>query len=394
MKSKRRHSTAVLAALSMLVVGTTRAATGQELPVDGEPCRPTTHPVRSPWVPDGESSLERDGIYGLEVDDWMAAVGGIGLEGERLFVFDGGDPRVIVLAANTLEPLGEFGRVGQGPGEFEESRLFFPPRYWDFGFLDASTHGVAVYDREAVEVFDPSGTLITRFGGLRGSPLFGTKFISLLDQEHLLIGFDDFDRTGTRPRRLTTVLVSPEGRRELHGILVAEPPKPGQGAVIVPGRQARPLWTRRGACVYSLDGASPFFVRYDLRTARADTLPLPDWTPPENTAREADTRRSVEQAVRARSGFRASLPGPTVLMRWTDLQVDPAGYVWVERWRDDWTAQSEVVIVDPASGDWHEVTVPTFPKAFGPGGVFYGIERIPATDQTAITRYRALVGGR
>lgn len=66
---------------------------------------------------------------------------------------------------------------------------------------------------------------------------------------------------------------------------------------------------------------------------------------------------------------------PTARAKWTNLAVDPEGFVWIEPWRPPSQIDSAVraLILNPRTGAVDSVRVPRFPEAFLPSGQFISL---------------------
>lgn len=289
----------------------------------------------------------------------------------------------------------EYGRRGDGPGEYSGARYFsFLPRYWDFSFVGAAGQTVAIYDGRDLEVYDVSGEFVNHMR-VQGTHLFtfGVRYVQPLDRSHSIVVMDSVDLTGERPRRLQTWLVEKEGFKQ-DEVLLWEVPllwQKGPAGTQVLAREARPFWARRGTCHLASDGASPFLWRYNADDGRLDSLSLPRWDVPEFGDDPDD-------------GFSAALRGlgldkssgrdePTEVIRWTDLAVDPDGWVWVKAWTKERGKEIVVFAVSIETGEVIQIKPPFFPRAFGDPGVAYAIEVNPDTDEQLIVRYEAMAGG-
>ena len=71
------------------------------------------------------------------------------------------------------------------------------------------------------------------------------------------------------------------------------------------------------------------------------------------------------------------------------MAVDPDGFVWIELWHPI-ASQDEsrrVVVMNPATGEYREIVVPTFPDAFLEDGGFVSLARDPAVGVQVIEKY-------
>jgi len=337
--------------------------------------------AESRWSPVA-GSYRLDATYGRTSDEWIGSVAGLAFREDRVVLLDHGDPRVVILS-DDLEPVREFGREGQGPGEFESPMIPWAHRgSWSFWYLAVSDSAIAVYDREAIEIFSHAGDFHSRQGGIPRDRLFGVRYLAIPDGgTQVAYAFDRVDRRQQKRRALETWVMTDSVPELIWTVPLRDPPHSGVGYVN-PSRQARPLWAVSGRCVLVSDGASRELLRFDRTTGRQDTLLLPDWSPPPMTSAERESGRA-----RARAGLPGAGMEPTALMAWTDLVVDPDGFIWMEAWRGDRTEPSRVAILNPSDGSLVEATIPAFPKAFGEPGTLYGVVFDSETDQSLVLRY-------
>jgi hypothetical protein len=302
----------------------------------------------------------------------------------RVLLFDEGRPVVAELTP-TLAPVREFGRAGNGPGEISGGmNLRLLVEGANYNFLGADRRSIAIYDRHEIEVFDSLGT--PRYSvrvPLSGPWMYGLRHVAPFGDSALLAIVDSVDVTGHRPRRLQAWVIEGSGRSEVRRLLweLSVPGDTGAGLMQTDRRVSRPYWARIAGCQVATDGASRFLFRYDERTGRGDSLVLPDWRTPSWGGARGD-------GSRLRIGGRPVVEQrrPASLARWSDLLLDPDGWLWVRAWTEE---QSEVraFAVSVGSGRVVEVTTPAFPRAFGEPGVFYATMRNRETEEVLLLRY-------
>lgn len=347
----------------------------------------------SRWAPPAGTWV-RTSTYGVDDDNWLMGVTGITtLPDGRVLVYDGRLPAVKVLSGGDLELYRAFGRRGEGPGEFAFSPFLslLPTAGGARNLVTGSDSLVYVFDTRKIEIFDLEGTPHATITGVAHGfdPNFTIRYLHAHEGTLFAVN-DSLDRTGVRPRRFQVWTVETQGsERKVVEIPLQEPPRVG-GGTFVPARQAVPLWAASGPCAVLVDGEANRGLRVHLPDGSADTIRLP---PHEIPPPEPDPiLGEVRSALGARGG--GVPPGtavtPTSVMRWSDLSLDPDGYVWIRPWvapGDRVPGEVPVFRVDPATGDWEEDLVPAFPRAFGPPGVFYAVEEHPETDEVLVTRY-------
>ncbi|HET7459636.1 MAG TPA: hypothetical protein VFJ82_00250 [Longimicrobium sp.] len=359
------------------------------LPGAGPGCTAAARGSR--WAHDGYRARA---AYGHDPNGWLSGPSGVAATPDgRVAVLDGASSRVVVLDS-LLHPVREFGRRGDGPGELQPAPLMRLQRtHRNFNFLAATDTALYAYDFEGVEVFGWDGHVRRHLGGLRGHVLLPhTLRVLTAEPGELVYGFDSLDADHGRHRMQTWAVVG-ERHRLLGELLM---PRPRARGFVGP-REARALWAARGRCVVMADGGSEWVLRLDLASGRVDTVPLPAHEVPAWRASDDEKGRSMLGLLRGRvRGYDGSAPppaAPSLLMRWTEMAVDPDGWLWVRPWqRDEDEGPVQVVRVSLQTGRAEKATVPAFPHAFGPPGVFYSLQKDPDTDEVILVRYDAGAG--
>lgn len=356
-------------------------------------------PGGSRWAAAG-GSYARGPVYGREPDGWLSGVTGVAATQDgRVAVLDGASSRVVVLD-DSLRARGEFGRRGKAPGELSPSPMTrLPSVRRTFNHLAASDSELYVFDGDAVEVFGWDGRFRRQVGGLgRARSGVFTLLSMRAAPGELVYGFDTLDLAGRKGRRLQTWAVS-GGRRRVVAELPLAAPAGGRGTAVMGSRQARALWAAWGNCVLMSDGAGEWVVRLDRESARSDTLPLPRHeVPPYRPSDDDALARRLTAVMGGRGAGVGSSAGtaPTALTRWSEMVVDPDGYLWIRPWRapSDDAAPIGVVRLDLRTGRAERERVPAFPRAFGPPGTYYALEKDPETDEILLASYQRRAGSR
>jgi hypothetical protein len=384
---------AALAALATWAAAGDAGADTNEGP-DGVPARGdlqarcTSAPGGSRWA---AGTYARRAVFGQDPNGWLQGPSGLAATRDgRVAVLDGAASRIVVLDS-ALRQVREIGRRGRGPGELAPNallRLQRPRRI--FNYLEATDSALFAYDTDGVEVFGWDGRFRRHIGGVRGRVLLPHTLRALsAGPRELLYGFDSLDANRSR-HRLQTWTVAGERRR-----LVAElrlPPLPGPNGSYVGSRQARALWAARGDCVVMADGGSEWVLRLHRAAGRADTLRLPPHRVPRYRASDDAEGREHADLLRGRvQGYRGTegVMEPTLLIRWTEMAIDPDGYLWLRPWRSPSESDRPVPVVRVSlqTGRAEHDTVPAFPHAFGPPGVYYSLEKDPDTDEAIVAKY-------
>lgn len=353
-------------------------------------------PAPSRWA---GGPYARAAVYGRE-PGWLSSVTGIAATASgRVAVLDGTAARVVVLDG-PLRVVREFGRRGGGPGELAPSALMgMQGLQRTFNHLEATDTALFVYNANGISVFSWDGRFRGQYGGLTGGYIapFTLRAMQAAPRG-VLYGYDTLDMTGRRGHRLQTWVALGDDRRRLVAEVPMTPP-PMRGTTFQVGtRQARALWAARDGCAVLSDGGSPWVARVDAGTGRVDTLPLPRHdVPPYDPA--VDDRLSERMSrLGGALGGRARVSGgmaPTLLARWTEMAIDPDGYLWIRPWTPPDAREGQPVAAYRLSlrtGAVERAALPAFPQAFGPPGVFYAVEKDPETDEILLVMYRKGAG--
>lgn len=171
---------------------------------------------------------------------------------------------------------------------------------------------------------------------------------------------------------------------------VAAYPHDHMGARFRGPNQAVPLWDVAGSCTVASDGASPWLVVASLDGRDADTLAidLPDREP-------AGYDRSALAELSAMAGGGRHIPEPTAIRRISGLILDPDGHVWLLPIQPDPAPEGgvEILRISIATGEMVVDTVPAFPAAFGPPGVYFATPRAPLDEPVVARLDMAAEGG-
>lgn len=343
---------------------------------------------RSRWVAAGDVYRRRQD-FGRD-PQWLGTLAGVGADDGRVFVFDEGKPAIVELDSR-LRPTHEFGRNGDGPGEISGG-IFMPfmSRIWDRNFLGFRDSAITVFDREEVEVFAQDGTFRYRVEAPHGyGPFqFGLRYVEPDGPDAILIVNDSVDVMGRAPRRLQVWRVAREGPQQRRTLLwsVELPWQQGPAGLETLAREARPLWSRWKHCQAATDGSGPFLMVYDEQAPGLDSLPLPAWPVPDYGDHADDRFRP--------SFAKGPAGGPSAILRWMDLVVDPDGWAWVRAWTGRESGEVVVFAVSLSSGEVVRIQPPAFPRAFGAPGEYYAAEVAPETDEQLLVRYSAEEAGR
>ncbi|MYG24196.1 MAG: hypothetical protein F4168_17595 [Gemmatimonadetes bacterium] len=330
-------------------------------------------------------SYEETHTYGLSDGSgsggWIASYGGLAAAGDSVFLYDQLRPGVLHLSGE-LKERHVFGRVGEGPGEFN---MPFPVTWVDNifeGHVAFDGRNLVVYDRFDLAAFDPEGEFRWSATLPTVSLGEGVRFVSPEGGDEMMFGLDSLN-AGRRRLQLWRVQRSnPNYREILWERSVPRRASAGDGPLALLGRrEARSYWARHKDCVAISDGGRRLLWLVDLSTMQTDSIALPEWDVP--AFGELSSDLSVMNIGGREVGARPR--EPALLARWTGLIVDPDGHVWLRAWTES-REDFEVFVVSMASGESRRVNPPGFPTAFGPPGVFYTPREKPETDEQYVVR--------
>lgn len=295
--------------------------------------------VETRWLAESYSGTHTYGLSGgAGSEEWIGSYGGLAAAGDSLFLYDQLRPGIIHLTGE-LEERGVFGRVGEGPGEFN---MPFPMPTLSMGD--------------------------------------GVRLVSPMNNEEVVFGVDSVE---ARRRRLQLWRVQ-RADPNLPELLWERPVprRPRDDGALFHRREARSYWARYDDCVVVSDGGTRFLWLIDLSTLRSDSVPLPEWDVP------AFGQVPSDRSVLSFGGRDVvSTPQePALLQRWTGLIVDPDGHVWLRAWtqsREDF----RVFVFALGSGHTRGVSPPGFPTAFGAPGVFYTAGQKRDTEEQYLIRF-------
>lgn len=340
----------------------------------------SSRPAGTRWDPDGVSYAAA-GEYGRSEDTWIGSAVDLSYSEGRAYLLDAGRARVAVLDED-LNAVDAFGRGGHGPGEISDDiDLPFLPRYWQRRFIGSAGARVALYDRREIQVHTADGDLL----GQRTWPddsqmvVYGVRLVSPIPSGGTVVVVDSVDFAGDAPRRIQVWKLE-EIRAD--PVLIAERrlPLPVRSRTLA--REARPLAAFADHCLATTDGAGPFLHLTNVVTGASDSLRMPAYEVPNLGEHADDNAVALPFAT-----DQAPDPGDRSPIRWTDLAVDPDGFVWVKKWAPHRSRIVDVIVLDPSDGSWREVSLPAFPRAFIRPGEFLGIVEDPETDEQLVVKY-------
>jgi hypothetical protein len=320
-------------------------------------------------------------------------LGGIAVTDSVVYVLEA-DRSVLWLLRPDLSVIRKVGREGEGPGEW---RMLGASSYGgSMRRVSASAEGVRLFDGRRVQQFGPGG----RF---RRMLVNGNSEASLSSMQSRLVyvgdtllysagGHDALSSasTGKAIAIGATPEVAADGRRPWAVRMRADDDDRAVlqlGLVPVRGRsgvgpaQARPMWDSNGRCAVASDGAEPWVV-YAPIGGEQDTLRV-------SLPARADRNEKYAQQLGGvvPGGFK--LEEPSAPARIKDLILDPDGFVWLLPVQPDEPVAGGVEVIRVPLGGGAAVTdtVPAFPRAFGPPGVYYARTSGP-DDEMLVSRYQ------
>jgi len=348
-----------LAILAGLILSGCSGSEGASREFDPTLCAPSSSVSR--WAPP-EASYSMTASFGSDPEEPLIDVWGVTAAPSGVLVYDAGATQVREFDVS-LEPTRAYGREGSGPGEFRYQRA----NHGDWLTADGSSFFVLEY--RGISQFQIGGEF-QRFVSRRVEYPETVDDLAPFDGG-LVYGSDRIDlETGERELQIWFVPLDGEGDLELWRVETM-PSLPGSRGRYTYGMfvgQGEPLLGANNSCLFVSDGSSPWLLRVESgATAPADTIPLPALSPPEPTQEdERALARIRAQAVAV--GINVGREGlePTAPARWSSMSVDPDGFVWMELWsplasRD---GPRRVVVLNPGTGETHELVVPRFPDVF------------------------------
>lgn len=331
--------------------------------------------ARSRWEPSGRG-YRKTAEYGLATSRWLGGLAGVAHADSVLVASDLSHPQVLILDPG-LERARSFGRSGDGPGELPR----FSPQMLSVTSPDWTTvrgDTIIVYDGERLSKFALDGRFlgyIAREGDLARLAPWESRLRAAPEGVFFPIGGYLSDET-RRENPVPWSLKRLAGERvyEVLDLYLPALPRRQGGSTVRTGLQAVPLWDVHGGCAIAADGQGRWLVRATTDGVNRDRIPvhLPD-------PRRSEAELAEERMLAGQASGRTKLPEPTALRRIQALIVDPDGFVWILPVQPDWRTASEleVYLVSLATAETVVDTVPSFPKAFGPSGTYYGELRGP-----------------
>jgi hypothetical protein len=333
-------------------------------------------------------------VFGDAEEEAMSGIslGGIAATDSIVYVMESGRPALWLLRPD-LSVIRRVGREGDGPGEWRTFSVF--TQGGSMRRVSASRERVRIFDGRRVQELEPTGrfrrmvvdeTSAERLSDLQSRLVYAgdTLFYSAGGHDPLSSAATGRARAvgaglevGADGRRLWAVRmrVDDEDRSILQLGLVPVRGKGGVGPA-----HARPLWDSNGGCVVGSDGAEPLLIVAPVG-GRQDTVrvPLPE---------RVDRNENYADKLGGLPTFGTRLEEPSAPWRVMDLVLDPDGFVWLLPVQPDEPVPGgvEVLRVPLGGGTILTDTVPAFPRAFGPPGVYFAGTRGP-NDEIQVTRY-------
>jgi len=375
-----RLCVAVLILLSAVACGAEREPSGTRRAAGAAQVSCRTRPDGSRWAGEFRQTAE----YGRDGQQWLNEVAGVEASDSLVYVYDAPQAKVTALTAE-LRPVLAFGRKGNGPGEFM-TVLDRGLRGLNWRWLSVVGDTVVVFDGGRVHLFARDGRFLEqRFSSLIGTPaLSGTGDRVAYSAGSLVTGRGGYDfqmdQPGWERYRWTLTLQGRGAERTLLSLDLAPLPSGSGGTPFLGPEQARPLWDLRDGCVAATNGAGDWLLRGSAAGDGQDTLPgtLPAVRAPR-----------YDHSEFARLG--AKYVAPSARRRVAGLIIDPDGYAWLLPWQYSTHVRGgvEIVRVSMQTGVAERDTVPAFPSAFGPPGVYYATTNDRRSGEALVARYDA-----
>ncbi|HEX9727915.1 MAG TPA: hypothetical protein VGA37_05380 [Gemmatimonadales bacterium] len=272
----------------------------------------------------------------------------------------------------TYDPQGDrtggFGRFGNGPGEFSRPGWMRVQPYGLSSWLAVHGDSIAVLDGNHVSVFSGTGRFRFRLATLEAILEGGLRFSRRIRMHDGALWIDieareDYghrELEDSRPYRVWRL--SNANAEPVLGLHLPPLPRDRRGAAFQSSREATPMWDLAGGCVVASDGSSSFLVV--AGSAGVDSIPLP-------RSEAVAPGMAEEDALLERLGVAdRSTVDPALPRRILDLIADPDGWVWIRPVGRGPGVRA--FLVNPRTREVLVDTLPAFPLAFGPPGVFAG----------------------
>jgi hypothetical protein len=291
--------------------------------------------------------------------NWFQRPSGLAVVDSQVFVADLPQAVVRVFDLN-LEPLRTFGREGGGPGEFSTgpaNSVFRFTRDW----VGGSDGHIAVYDGDRISIFTASGEFLSYapHGVLDRMMFLGVTRVAY-DDRHLFAAVDEVP-LGRAERRPATVYRVRSGSADTVLTVMLEP----RPRTHTWGRDPSMSWDAAAGCVAATDGASDAILVSSYAGGHVDTIRAPIADP--GRIEPTPGQRGAMDAM----GLPSELPEPERYSRILDMRIDPDGHLWVRPTRQPNDSTIIVHRIPLGGGTWTVDTVPVFPLAFGPPGIYY-----------------------
>lgn len=315
----------------------------------------------------------------------LESVHGVSSNRGQVVLYDGAAPRLFVLD-DALRSRSHFGRVGGGPGELVD-RLLPGAQPYTANPVLLTDSLIYLADANALKIYRHDGTFVRQDSRIRSRAPITFDILGLHVAKFGLVYAHERSDYMEGVRTVDTWVIDSNERKRIYSFeLPARGERIGQKVSFYAGpREARPLWGAFGNCAFVGDGASSWLLRIDLPSGRVDSLRIP---PHEVPPYRPDPKRdaAMQRFFREREIPNRATRPPQALRRYAGLIVDPDGHIWIKPWRAPNEKVSPVFRIDP-QGNAYVESLPAFPIAFGPAGVFYAIDKDPETDEVLLIRY-------
>lgn len=261
----------------------------------------------------------------IPVNDEFVMSSGVSLAGREVMAFDlqVGNVRSFDIASGAA--LLQFGRTGDGPGEFQSFASVEGIRTFPSQWLETNADSLYSFDRRRIDAWVngrvarsypvPQGVdgAFAKVSALRF--VGGQLFLGIERSPGIRSGVDDKGSVSLVP-----IVDSTDTPIDIMEFETLPWPRTDDGRLFRGFGEANPSWDAIGSCVVYVDGHSPRVIVASMNASRRDTVAT---ALPERFADAASAERS------ASLGLQGKIPPPRFKSRVRAITIDSYGVVWL-----------------------------------------------------------------